>query len=226
MRPGLRVAALVVLLAVLFAVVLVAVPRDAGDLRAALDSPVLYVVAAAALTVGFFPFPVVAAAGGLLFGVAGGTALATLGETLGATVALLVARFGARDAAARLAGPRVRALTEGVAARGFAAVLLVRVLPGVPRHPANYAFGLTPVGMLPFVAATLLGTLPRAFAYAALGGTLGDLGSPESVAAIALLAAFGILGLVLLRRERRRSPRAAGPGTGTSSPGGRSAGPP
>ncbi len=203
-RPGLRVALFAGVLVVLFAVVLAVVPRDAGELRAALGSPVLYVAAAAALTVGFFPFPVVAAAGGLLFGVAGGTALATLGETLGATAALLLARTAARDATARLAGARVRELTERVARRGFAAVLLVRVLPGVPRHPANYAFGLTPVGVPVFAAATLAGTLPRAFAYAALGGTLGDLGAPESVAAIALLVVLGILGLVLLRRERRR----------------------
>jgi uncharacterized membrane protein YdjX (TVP38/TMEM64 family) len=237
-RPGLRLALLAAVLAGVFVLVLVAVPRDADALRDALDDPVLYVLAAAALTVGFFPFPLVAAAGGLLFGIAGGTALALLGEVLGATTALLVARFAARDAAARVAGTRVRALIDGVARRGFAAVLLVRVLPGVPRHPANYAFGLTPVGIVPFVAATALGTAPRAFAYAALGGSLGDLGSPESIAAVVLLAAFAVLGLWLAARERRglaapasrARPAAdvttAGSGTATSSPDDRSAAPP
>jgi len=219
-RPGLRLALLAGALAALFAIVLITVPRDAGELRAALESPPVYVLAAAALTVGFFPFPVVAAAGGLLFGVGAGTLLATLAETLGAVTALLVARFAARDAAAQLVRGRVRDAVDAVAARGFAAVLLVRVLPGVPRHPANYAFGLTAVGVAPFTAATALGTAPRAFAYAALGGTLGDLGSPESIAAIALLVVLGVAGVALAARAR-----AAGPGTGSSSPDARSAGP-
>jgi uncharacterized membrane protein YdjX (TVP38/TMEM64 family) len=203
-RPGPRLALLAAALTGLALVVLAVVPRDAAALRDALDAPVVFVAAAAALTVGFFPFPVVAAAAGLLFGVAAGTALAALGETIGATAALLIARFAARDAAERVVRGRVRAAVDAVAARGFASVLLVRVLPGVPRHPANYAFGLTAVGVVPFVAATALGTLPRAFAYAALGGTLGNLGSPESVAAIALLVALGLVGLLLLRRTDLR----------------------
>ncbi len=223
MRPGPRLALLAAVLGAVAVAVLTSVPRDADELRAALDSPVVYVAAAAALTAGFFPFPVVAAAGGLVFGVAAGTALAALGETIGAAAALLIARFAARDAAERLLAGRVRRLVDEVAARGFASVLLVRVLPGVPRHPANYAFGLTPVGVAPFVAATAVGTRPSAFADAALGGSLGALDSPESIAAIALLAAMAGLGLVLARRARR-APTAAGPGTGRSSPDARSAG--
>lgn len=217
-------------LAAVFVVVLLSVGRDVDDVRDAIDgagawAPVAMVAAAAALTVAFFPFPVVAGAAGLLFGVAEGTAYALTGETLGACAALLIARFAARDAAAELAGPRLRALLDGVARRGFVAVLYVRILPGVPRHPANYAFGLTAVGLVPFVVATVIGTAPRAFAYAALGGTLGDLRSTESILAVSLLVVMGLLGLVLVLRERR-APRAAGSATATSSPGDRSAGRP
>lgn len=219
MPARVRVAALVALLAGAFVAVALLVPREPEDIRAGVEdagalAPVAFVAAGALLTMGFFPFPVVAAAGGLLFGVAEGTLLSVAAETLGATGALLVARHGARDAVARMAGPRLTAVLDGVARRGFSAVLLVRVLPGVPRHPANYAFGLTGVGVLAFVAATVLGTAPRALGYAALGGTLGDLTSPESIAAVAGLAAFGLLGLWLaardpelrasLRRARRR----------------------
>lgn len=217
-------------LAAVFVVVLLSVGRDVDDVRDAIDgagawAPVAMVAAAAALTVAFFPFPVVAGAAGLLFGVAEGTAYALTGETLGACAALLIARFAARDAAAELAGPRLRALLDGVARRGFVAVLYVRILPGVPRHPANYAFGLTAVGLVPFLVATVIGTAPRAFAYAALGGTLGDLRSTESILAVSLLVVMGLLGLVLVLRERRAA-RAAGSATATSSPGDRSAGRP
>lgn len=205
--PGRRRAvALVVLLAALLLAGLVLVPRDPDEVRDAVDgagalAPAAFVAAGALLTVAFFPFPVTAAAGGLLFGVAGGTALSVAAETVGATVALLLARHGARDVAMRLAGPRLAAVLRGLARRGFSAVLLVRVVPGVPRHPTNYAFGLTNVGAAAFVAATVLGTAPRALGYAALGGTLGDLSSPESIAAVGGLAAFGALGLWLAARD-------------------------
>jgi uncharacterized protein (TIGR03382 family) len=81
------------------------------------------------------------------------------------------------------------------------------------------------VGLLAFAAATALGTAPRAFAYAALGGTLGDLRSTESIVAVSVLVPFGLLGLALLARERRRA-TASGSGTATSSPDARSAGRP
>ena len=80
-------------------------------------------------------------------------------------------------------------------------MLYARIVPGVPRDVANYAFGLTRVSFAAFAAATVIGIAPRAFAYAALGGSIGNFDSTESVIAIALLAGLGLLGLALLRRE-------------------------
>ena len=87
--------------------------------------------------------------------------------------------------------------------RGFVAVLYARIIPGVPRDLANYAFGLTRVSLAAFTAATVIGIAPRAFAYTALGGSLGRLDSTESVLAIATLVAMGVLGLVLVRHDLR-----------------------
>ena len=56
-----------------------------------------------------------------------------------------------------------------------------------------------------FAAATALGAAPRAFAYTALGGSLGNLRSPEAAIAVAVLVVMGSVGLVLLYRERRRA---------------------
>jgi len=201
-----RLATVAAFVVILLALGFLLVPRDPDRIREAVDAagalaPVAYVGAGAILALSFFPFPVVAAAGGLLFGVATGTALAVLAETLGACVALGLACHGARGWATRLAGPRLAAVLAGVARRGFTAVLLVRVMPGLPAHPANYAFGLTSVSVRAFASATLLGTAPRALAYAALGGTLGDLSSRTSLAAVGGLAAFGALGVWLAARD-------------------------
>jgi uncharacterized membrane protein YdjX (TVP38/TMEM64 family) len=80
--------------------------------------------------------------------------------------------------------------------------LYARILSGVPRDIANYAFGLTRVAIGAFALATLIGIAPHAFAYSALGGSLGRLDSTESIVAIATLVGMGVLGLVLALRAR------------------------
>ena len=206
----LRLGALAVLGVLAFALAVVLLGRSTGDVRGAVDgagawAPVAFVVLLAALTCAFFPFPVMAAAGGLVFGVAEGTALSVLGGTIGALIAFTLARTVAGDAVAGLAGDRLARLQDAVEERGFVAVLYARIFPGVPRDLSNYLFGLTRVGAVAFVAATLVGIAPRAYAYVALGGSLGSFDSTQSIVAIVLLAAMGLLGLVLVRSDVRRS---------------------
>jgi uncharacterized membrane protein YdjX (TVP38/TMEM64 family) len=208
--PRLRLAAFAGVLGVVFVVVLLLVARSPDEVRDTVD---------AAGPIAPLAFVVIAAAGGLLFGVAAGTALSIVAGVLGAVAAFMLARAGAAKAVEELASGRLAWLQEAVARRGFVAVLYARIVPGVPRDLANYAFGLTRVSLGAYTAATLLGIAPRAFAYTALGGSLGDLDSPESVVAIALLVAMAILGLVLVRRDLR----ASRPGDGRRRDGGEAA---
>lgn len=124
--------------------------------------------------------------------------------------AFLIARAGGARPLAALAGPRLRRLLAGTGRHGFVAVLYLRIVPGVPRDLANYAVGLTSVGLSTYTAATALGLAPRAFAYTALGSSfsLGRLTSPEAVAAVAVLVGLGLLGLLLVARDVRRRQRA------------------
>jgi len=209
-----RLGALVLAVAVAFALVALLVPHSAEELRRAAAgtgalAPLGSVLAIGALTCALFPFPVLAAASGLLFGTALGTAVSTAGGLAGAVAAFLIARAGGARAVAALAGARLRRLLARIGRHGFLAVLYLRIVPGVPRDLANYAVGLTPVGLHAYTAATLLGLAPRAFAYTALGSSfsLGRPTSPEAVIAVAVLAALGLLGLVLLAREARRRRR-------------------
>ncbi len=167
-----------------------------------------------------FPGPLLAGASGLLFGTALGFPLSLLSAVLGASMAFLIARHVGRDAVERRAGPRVARLREGIGRRGFVAVLYARIVPGVPYSLVNYAAGLAPIGLATFAGATALGAAPRAFAYTALGGSLDDLGSPEAIAAIAVLVALAVGGLVILRL------RPSGSAAATSSPASPTAGPP
>jgi uncharacterized membrane protein YdjX (TVP38/TMEM64 family) len=111
-------------------------------------------------------------------------------------------------------------------------VLYVRLLPGLPFTLVNYAAGVTRVSLGAFAVGTALGGAPRAFAYAALGGSLDDLSSPGAIAGFAVLGLVGAIGLLVTARDVRATRRAAaagapvtpcGSGTGSSSPAGRSA---
>ena len=173
-------------------------------------APVAFVAISAALTVAFFPGPLLAGASGLLFGTALGFPLSLCAAVLGASAAFLLARAVGRDAVEQVAGPRVRAVRDAVSRRGFLAILYARILPGVPYSLVNYGAGLTSIRLPVFAAATALGAAPRAFAYTALGGSLDDLGSPEAIAAIAVLVVMAIGGVIAFRRS--------GSGAGSSSP--------
>jgi uncharacterized membrane protein YdjX (TVP38/TMEM64 family) len=173
-------------------------------------APLVFIVVSASLTCALFPSPVLAAASGLLFGTALGFPVSLASATLGASCAFMISRrvgFGAVD---QLAGARVRRIRDWIGRRGFLAVLYARIVPGMPFTLVNYTAGLTPLRLPVFAAATALGAAPRAFAYTALGGSLGNWRSPETIIAAVVLVAMAVVGLVLLRREVRPPGSAAG----------------
>lgn len=162
--------------------------------------PLVFIVVSAALTPALFPGPLLAGASGLLFGTWLGTPISIIAATLGAMLAFGIARWLAHDAVEELQGRRLRALRAWIARRGFLSILYARITPGVPYSLVNYAAGLSPVSLRAFTAATAIGCAPRAFAYTALGGSINDIGSPESVAAIVVLVVMAVGGLIAARR--------------------------
>ena len=210
----LRLGSLAATLAVLVAVAALSGSFSAQRVRDGVEgygavAPIVFVLVSAALTVALFPGPVLAAASGLLFGTALGTAVSITSATLGAVLAFTVSRWLAHDAVLALAGPRLLALRAFVGRRGFLTVLYARIIPGLPYTLVNYAAGLAPMALRAFAAATVIGVAPRTFAYVALGGSLGNLGSPEAIAAVIVLVVMAVGGAVLARRETRSRPDAA-----------------
>jgi len=204
----LRLAALAVTLALGFASAALALPHSAagirhlaGDLGPA--APLGFIALATVLTCAFVPFPLLAAVSGVLFGSAWGTVISILAGTCGAVVAFLIARTWGARSVRTLARGRLALMLDALGQRGFVAVLYLRIVPGVPRDIANYAAGLTPIGLAPYTAATVIGIAPRAYAYTVLGSSLslGSLNSPQAVIAVGLLVGMAVLGLALLRRQ-------------------------
>ncbi|MEA2445393.1 MAG: hypothetical protein QOJ12_2685 [Thermoleophilales bacterium] len=166
--------------------------------------PVLFVPLSTALGCLLVPGPILAAAAGLLFGTALGTPVALAAAVCTAVAELLITRYVAGARVGALVPERARRIDDFIARRGFVAVLYVRLAPGIPYHLVNYGAGLTRLRVRDMALGTAVGALPRTFAYVALGGSLSDLGSPEAIAAIVLLAVTAIGGAIVARGQIRR----------------------
>ena len=206
-RSLVRLAGLGVLVALAFSAGLLAAPDSAHGLRTQLAGlgvwgPLAMIATYALLTCAMVPGPVLAGASGLLFGTALGTLIAIVSATLGASAAFLIARGLAQRPYAALVTGRLRDWTQRIERRGFLTVLYARIAPGAPYALVSYAAGMTRIRLREFAAATMIGASPRAFAYAALGGSIGNYSSPQALAGIGVLVVMSLGGALLLWRTR------------------------
>jgi uncharacterized membrane protein YdjX (TVP38/TMEM64 family) len=209
--PRARLALLVGTLVVLFVVVALGGPST-EQIRAALEpagaaAPIAWLVVAPPLSLALVPGGLLAGSAGLLFGPALGFGLSLISATVTAFLAMQIGRRVGQEGFERLSGQRLEALGSGLERNGFTAVVVARLTPGLPDAPVSYAAGLTRIRPRDLVLGTLVGSAPRAFAYSALGGSLGNLGSPLAIAAYVVLVIAGIGGAEAARRGAMRSRR-------------------
>ncbi len=131
--------------------------------------PLVYVVAYAVLVMFPTPASVLTIAGGTLFGLVEGTALALVGASLGATAAFEVGRLLGRDAVRRLARGRLDAAERVLDEHGLVAVLAIRLTPIFPFLVVNYGAGLSSLRRRDYLVGTVVGIVPGAIAYASVG---------------------------------------------------------
>ncbi|MEV6055846.1 TVP38/TMEM64 family protein [Streptomyces sp. NPDC052107] len=223
LRSGLRAVSLLVLVVALSAAMLLGGGRLLAEARDQVDAwgvwaPLAFAVLYALAETAFAPGAVLTASAGALFGVVTGTVTVLVGATAGAMLSFGLARWLGRPAVARWAGEgRLARLDALVSARGFLAVLILRLIPVFPFALVNYAAGITGIRLVPYVMATAIGIVPATVAYAGLGGTLDDPSSPgfwAALSALVLLAAGGAWGARRLRGHQPRRDETDAGGTG------------
>ena len=182
-------------------------PTRMGELILGLGpaAPVIALGAWLVLTPLLFPGTLLAAAGGLAFGVFGGAAIAFVGAVVGGLAAFALARTAARGRVepfvrARPRLMRVHALLER---RGFGAVLAARLMPGIPACGLHYAAGVSPVPARSFAGAIAIGALLRTVPYAVLGQGIGSGSILTMLVAGGSIALGGLAAGVLVRHVRR-----------------------
>lgn len=151
------------------------------------------------------------AAGGVVFGVAWGSAYNYLGSVLGATVSYFLARGLGRDFVMHLVGSRLDRLERVMDKHGFWAVVRIRFLP-IPFPVMNFGPALMGVKPAPFILATILGLLIPVPVWTYFWATLFGAASGEATSAgrnvalamgLFLLLSFAPRVWMGLRRRKR-----------------------
>ncbi|MFG2681014.1 TVP38/TMEM64 family protein [Streptomyces sp. NPDC048392] len=176
-------------------------PPQLGGAAAALA----YAVAYGLCTVAFVPRPLLNLAAGALFGSQWGLASALAGTVLGAGIAFCLGRVLGQEALRPLLrGKWLKAADGQLSRHGFRSMLAARLFPGVPFAAANYCAAVSRMGLLPFLLATGLGSVPNTAAYAVAGARASTPTSPAFLIALACIALPGLAGAVVAWRRRHR----------------------
>jgi uncharacterized membrane protein YdjX (TVP38/TMEM64 family) len=129
--------------------------------------------------------------GGVLFGGAAGGLAALIGATVGGTAIFLAARGALGGWLVRRAGPRFEQVAAGFRADAFNYLLFLRLVPAFPFWLVNLVPAVCGVRLAIFVAATALGIIPAAFAFAFFGAGLASAVAAQAPAYRACVAAGG-----------------------------------
>lgn len=165
------------------------------------------------IVVTVFPFPRTAftLAAGLLFGPALGVGIAVAASTLSAAIALILVRALGWQLSNLVSHPAIESVDARLRARGWPAILSLRMIPAVPFSVLNYAAGASAVRLTPYLLATVVGLLPGTAAVVILGDALTGNVSPLLVLVSLCTASLGLAGLAYETRQYRRHHRLAQP---------------
>lgn len=150
-----------------------------------------YVLLLTLLPLLLFPDSVLVMAGGLVFGLARGTLLTSIGSLLGGMLAYFIARWLGHGTVRKLIRTDLVRMTSG--RRGFFLILILRLVPLFPFKVISYSAGLAEVDWKEFALATLVGSMPGILVYTNLGDKVHDVKSPEFAWAVVLLVLLTVV---------------------------------
>jgi uncharacterized membrane protein YdjX (TVP38/TMEM64 family) len=185
----------------LFGLWMAFLPHSPGELRelAAKAGPyagVAFLGVWVAATVSLMSGPLLAAAGGMLFGPLDGSVITICGALLGAAIAFTIARQFGGNALGNFGG-RTQSVVATLEKHGFRSMLCLRAAPATPAAVINYVAGMSRIRLRDFVLATAIAGTPRYIAYAVLGSNATDPSAIAIAAPVVVLIAMAILGTAL-----------------------------
>ena len=171
-------------------------------------APVLVMAAYTPASFIMFPRWIITMTAVLAFGPWHGFAYGFIGILIAAVVTFLPGRLVERDTIRRIAGKKLKPVTQFMERKGLIAVTLVRLVPIAPFPVVNMVMGAMRVKLWHFVLGTFLGMLPGMLAATVLSDQLAAaLEDPTRVnfwviaAAVLVLVALAWFGQRYMRRQ-------------------------
>lgn len=186
--------------------------RDVGaeDIRNYINSygyyaPIIYILLFTFLPIAFFPVPVLALAAGLAFGLLNGTIYTIIGAGLNSAIMFFMAKFLARDLVVgylkgKLPEKWTSMFDSEDSKKGFIVVFILRLIPIAPYNVINYGAGLTSIGFVSYIIATLIGILPGTLVFLNIGDKAIDISDPKFLISIVLLILLTVISLYLAKK--------------------------
>ncbi len=157
---------------------------------APLLSIALMAVAAVAVPI---PVAILMVANGLAFGLIGGMVVSLSGALLGAAIAFIIGRLGRPVVARCLPASSLAQADRLINKYGKWAIVIGRLIPGVPCDPVSYVAGMSDISVGVFLLLTTIGLVPATLATALLGVQEGgDVPTRYWLLGLALIAAAWI----------------------------------
>ena len=165
-------------------------------------APLVYIGLWVILPVFFFPVPILALAGGLMFGLFWGSLYTFLGAVLNCGLMFLIARFVGREQVKSLIQRKLspqwqERLEMASGKQGFWLLIILRLIPAVPYNLINYTFGLTDMTFEAYFIGSALGIIPGTLAFINIGDKAFDISSPSFWLAIVLMLLLLIITSIL-----------------------------
>ena len=146
------------------------------------------------------PVTVLIAASGMVFGAWQGGIYAVVGTMLSALVTYALGRMLGRETVRALAGRRINALSERIAARGVLSMVILRALPIAPFTVVNIMAGASRIRLRDYLLGTFLGMLPGIVLTVAFANQLARMLQQPDLESVLIVIGAGLLmvGIALL----------------------------
>ncbi|MBV1831805.1 VTT domain-containing protein [Komagataeibacter sp. AV436] len=173
-----------------------------GGLHAGAGSAAVFVLVASAFCGLGLPRQAVCFAAGAAYGIGAGCALATMATVAGCLWGYGWGRWAGRMRMPARLGATLARVEGCVRVAPFASVLALRLMPVGSALLLNLAAGMLGVRVVPFVLATVLGSLPQTVVFVLVGTGMQLGGSARIGVAIGLFGLSAGVGVWLMRRMR------------------------
>ena len=173
---------------------------DAHVRTAGLRGAGLYVLAVAALTAVGVPRQLCSTLGGYVFGVLGGTLLATVGTGLACALCFGCARYVGQEVIARRFDMQLHWFNDFICQSPFTLTVMVRIVPLGSNFLTNLIAGVSRIPALPFLTGSVLGFTAQNFIFAFFGSGLAHSSPAGTLCSAALYAVSLYLGYRIYRR--------------------------